>query len=113
MTVKEYWKTEHNKLRIQAPFRPGSISQAAYINQHRDGVPFVYDVGIQTKCVLEPAAAGAFKLELALYWIATALLDEVKAGWTDRAVVLNAMQQEEIRQAVHRKTPNLACTCRM
>jgi len=104
MTVKEYWKTEHNKLRIQAPFRPDSTSHAAYINRHRDGVPFVYDVGIQTKYVLEPAAAEAFKLELALYWIATASLDEVKAGWTDRAVGLNAMQQEEIRQAVHRRT---------
>lgn len=104
MTVEEYWKTEYAKLRIQAPFRPDSSSQAAFINRHRDGVPFVYDVGIQTKYVLDSVAAEGFKLELALYWIATAPMNEVKLNWTDKAVGLSSMQQEEIRQAVHRKT---------
>lgn len=104
MTLQEYWKTEYGKLRIQAPFRPDSNSQAAFINRHRDGVPFVYDVGIQTKYVLDIDVAEGFKLDLALYWIATNPMEEVKLNWTDKAVGLSAMQQEEIRQAVHRKT---------
>ena len=52
MTVREYWRSDHGKLRAQATFRPDSQSWAAYLNRHADGTPFLYDVGSQTKFVL-------------------------------------------------------------
>ena len=54
MTVGYYYDNYENKLRIQSPFRPDSESFAAYIRKHESsGNPFIYDVGIQTKYVLQ------------------------------------------------------------
>jgi hypothetical protein len=51
MTVKEYWDSDLGHLRCQAPFRD-SESQAAFINRHKDGVPFVFDSCGPTKYTL-------------------------------------------------------------
>jgi len=40
------------KVRVQAVFRPDSISWAAFVGLHEDGTPFVYDCGTATKYVL-------------------------------------------------------------
>ena len=52
MTVGDYWRSDNDKLRAQAAFRPDSASWAAYLNRHQSGVPFLFDVGTQTKFVL-------------------------------------------------------------
>jgi len=52
VTVAEYWRSEHDKLRAQAVFRPDSESWAAYLNRHQDDSPFLFDVGTQTKFML-------------------------------------------------------------
>jgi hypothetical protein len=51
MTVKEYWNSDHEHTRCQAPFRD-SESQAAFISRHEDGVPFVFDSCGPTKYTL-------------------------------------------------------------
>lgn len=57
MTVQEYKDSGLGKLRCQSPFRPDSSSWAAYISRHKDGTPFLYDVGTQTKYLLHDLAA--------------------------------------------------------
>jgi hypothetical protein len=52
LTLEEAWvRFEDTKMRCQAPERD-SDSWAAFLGWHKDGVPFVYDVGVQTKYVL-------------------------------------------------------------
>lgn len=74
MTVESYWLSDHEKLRCQAVFRPDSSSQAAYLNRHADGAPFLFDVGTQTKFVLPAAESLRFRNQQA-----------IKAGITSKA----------------------------
>lgn len=104
ITVAKYWLSDYQKLRAQAPFRPDSTSQAAYINRHDDGVPFMFDVGIQTKYVLSREDTESFGFKLAMGWVESSPNESVKAEWTQHVASLNVTQTEEIRQAVHRKT---------
>ena len=65
MTLREYWLNGHRKLRCQAPFRLDSSSMAAFIDRHSDGVPFVYDVGLQLKYILPEPRIDEMNLKYA------------------------------------------------
>ena len=51
ITVREYHERKPGKIRVQTPYRE-SDSWAAYLNTHKNGVPFLFDSGSQTKHLL-------------------------------------------------------------
>ena len=63
MTIKEYYESDHGKLRCQTPFRE-SFSWNGILNRHRDGTPFVYDNGIRCRYVLSAALIEKHRPEI-------------------------------------------------
>ena len=103
MTVEEYWLSNHGKLRAQAPFRPDSTSLAAFISRHSDGTPFVYDVGVQTKYLVNEQSVEQFKYNGLISWINRETVEVIKSDWASRTVELTPKNQELIRSAVQAK----------
>ena len=54
MTVLDYWRSDRGKLRCQTAFRD-STSDNGILNRHKNGTPFHYDNGTNTRHELDPA----------------------------------------------------------
>ncbi len=89
MTIAEYWRSKHDKLRAQAVFRPDSDSWAAFLSRHKDGTPFLHDIGLNTKYVLDPSQADRFREQRAVDWVNQNSQETVQAHWIDKAHSLN------------------------
>lgn len=59
MTFEDYMDGDYGKIKCQSPFR-GSESMAGYLNMHKSGAPFLFDVGSQTKYFYRPSVDELF-----------------------------------------------------
>jgi hypothetical protein len=102
MTVDEYWRSDHGKLRCQTPFRDSS-SWNGILNRHRDGSPFVYDNGIRTRYTLPSELVRAHRAEIYMSRLAALPADEIKKVWMDG---LHGMEDDETDR-IRRKVSSL------
>ncbi len=103
MTLVEYWKSAHVKLRCQTPFRD-SGSWNGILGFHSDGVPFVFDNGIRTKYILPKEVVDR---EHAKAWVSRLRqmsAEDSSHRWTEHLRNMSPTSQEYVRQDVHRLT---------
>lgn len=103
MTLAEYWKSDAGKLRCQTPFRESS-SWNGILNRHSDGTPFVFDNGIRTRYVLPHAAVLKHRTDIYIARLSLRSQDEIKEIWTDGLRRMDKLEQEKVRQRIHKLT---------
>jgi hypothetical protein len=103
MTIEEYWKSDHGKLRCQTPFRESS-SWNGILNRRKDGTPFVYDNGIRVRYDLTSELIRKHRADNYMGRLALLKPDEIKKVWTDGLREMDPAECEIIRQRVHNLT---------
>ncbi len=103
MKLAEYWKSESGKLRCQTPFRESS-SWNGILNRHSDGTPFIFDNGIRTRYVLPKAIVRKHRADIYIAKLSLRPEGEIKEIWTDGLRHMDELEQEKVRQRVHKLT---------
>lgn len=105
ITVLDYWKSDHEKLRCQTPFRD-STSWNGILNRHKGtcAPPLVFDNGSRIKFVLSDEHVAVHRVDVWLAKLERMETKEINKQWTNALKKFGPEEQEEIRQWVHKKT---------
>ncbi|MBM3732255.1 MAG: hypothetical protein FJW24_02100 [Acidimicrobiia bacterium] len=103
MTLMEFWKSDHQKLRCQATFRESS-SWNGILGLHDDFAPFLFDNGVRIKYVLPDEELGRWITEAWIGRLTDMTREEILECWTDALRKMDETQRRRILDWVQEQT---------
>lgn len=103
MTLMDYWKSGHKKLRCQSTFRDSS-STNGILNLHNDFAPFLFDNGTRIKFVLPP---DELQRHMPDAWIGRLIgldKEEILGRWTEALRSMEALARRKVLEWVYKNT---------
>ena len=103
MTLMDYWKIGHKKLRCQSTFRDSS-STNGILNLHNDFAPFLFDNGTRIKFVLPP---DELQRHMPDAWIGRLIgldKEEILGRWTEALRSMEALARRKVLEWVYKNT---------
>ena len=102
LTLMEFWKSNHEKLRCQSTFRE-SISMNGILSRHGDFAPFLFDNGNRIKYVLPPDEKQRHIPDAWIGRLSTMTDAEILEHWTEALQRMNSVGRRKVLEWVHRR----------
>jgi len=99
MTLMEFWRSEHKKIRCQATFRESS-SWNGFLGKHDDGTPFLFDNGTRVKYLLTVEELMLHRAEILSAKLKSMEKGLVQQVWATKVVHWTDAEQRIVLEAI-------------